>query len=428
MTGTVRLYEKYAFYLFILGVSLTALGPAAHYIGVGIAFLLIVYGRLRYRDKMWRMPGTVYDFRVLAVTSAALIWSMTANALSAPSFYMFGKSASVSLEFLITILLTLRLLGLDAARDRFMKIFILANIVLSLTVVARVLFGVDMPNGALSNGNVIGVYSLLLLPVFCAYAFYGDTRAAGKYFLPALGLAIVAVSFSSGAWIAAFVECVVLAVCVIMNRRPFFCAKKILAAIVCIAAVFAVLLSFNENVVVQSFKREFNQLCSVANIEKFTNHRSGIWRSTLYFIGENPIIGYGRDTFEDNYAAKANIFHDRGFINKNDKTIYYHPHNMYLNILYDAGIPAIILFGLSCLMLLKKLALLMKNGSQGQRELMWTILGLTTLFGQFIWGLSNDVFDQRRDIAIIFWTIYSMLIVYPKYNERSASNERAERR
>ena len=120
MTGTVRLYEKYAFYLFILGVSLTALGPAAHYIGVGIAFLLIVYGRLRYRDKMWRMPGTVYDFRVLAVTSAALIWSMTANALSAPSFYMFGKSASVSLEFLITILLTLRLLGSDAARDRFM--------------------------------------------------------------------------------------------------------------------------------------------------------------------------------------------------------------------------------------------------------------------------------------------------------------------
>ena len=423
MTETVRRYEKYALCLFILGVSLTALGPAAHYIGVGLAFLLIVYGRLRYGDKMWRMPGTVYDFRILAVTAAALIWSMAANALSAPSFYMFGKSASVSLEFLITMLLTLRLLGTDDARDRFMKIFIAANIVLSLTVAARVLFRVDMPNGALSNGNVIGVYSLLLLPVFCAYALYGSTRAAAKYFLPALGLAVVALSFSSGAWIAACVEGIVLAVCVLMGRRTSFGAKKILAAAVCIAAVFAALLSFNENVVVQSFKREFNQLCSVSNLERFTNHRSGIWRSTLYFISQKPIIGYGRDTFEDNYAAKADIFREKGFVNKNDKTVYYHPHNMYLNILYDAGIPAIILFGLSCLMVLKKLALLLKNDAPGQRELMWTVLGLTALFGQFVWGLSNDVFDQRRDIAIIFWTIYAVLIIFPKYKETRSYNE-----
>lgn len=423
MTETVRRYEKYALCLFILGVSLTALGPAAHYIGVGLAFLLIVYGRLRYGDKMWRMPGTVYDFRILALTAVALIWSMAANALSAPSFYMFGKSASVSLEFLITILLTLRLLGTDDARDRFMKIFIAANIVLSLTVAARVLFRVDMPNGALSNGNVIGVYSLLLLPVFCAYALYGSTRASAKYFLPALSLAVVALSFSSGAWIAACVEGIVLAVCVLMGRRTSFGAKKILAAAVCIAAVFAALLSFNENVVVQSFKREFNQLCSVANLEKFTNHRSGIWRSTLYFISQKPIIGYGRDTFEDNYAAKADIFREKGFVNKNDKTVYYHPHNMYLNILYDAGIPAIILFGLSCLMVLKKLALLLKNGAPGQRALMWTVLGLTALFGQFVWGLSNDVFDQRRDIAIIFWTIYAVLIIFPKYKETRSYNE-----
>ena len=92
---------------------------------------------------------------------------------------------------------------------------------------------------------------------------------------------------------------------------------------------------------------------------------------------------------------------------------------MYLNILYDAGIPAIILFGASCLMVLKKLALLLKNGAPGQRELIWTVLGLTALFGQFVWGLSNDVFDQRRDIAIIFWTIYAVLIIFPPYQEKN---------
>ena len=42
MTAAVRPYEKYALYFFILGVALTALGPAAHYIGVGVAFLLTV--------------------------------------------------------------------------------------------------------------------------------------------------------------------------------------------------------------------------------------------------------------------------------------------------------------------------------------------------------------------------------------------------
>lgn len=424
MTAAVRPYEKYAFCLFILGVSLTALGPAAHYIGVGLSFLLVLYGRLRYGDKMWRMPETVYDFRILAVTSAALVWSMVANAVSAPSFYMFGKSASVSLEFLITILLTLRLLGTDAARDRFLKIFVAANIVLSLTVIVRVLLGVHMPNGALSNGNVIGVYSLLLLPVFCAYALYGTLHTAVKYLLPVLGLAVVVVSFSSGAWIAAAVEYVVLIVCIAAGRRVSVSVKKIFAVLLCIAAACAAILSFNQAVVVQNFKRELAQLCSVANVEKFTNHRSGIWRSTLYLIGKKPIIGYGRDTFEDNYAANVSIFIEKGLVSKNDR-IYYHPHNMYLNILYDAGIPALILFGISCLMLLKKSVSVLKNDIAGHNELMWTVLGLTMLFGQFAWGLSNDVFDQRRDIAIIFWTVYSVLIIYPKYSETRSSNERA---
>lgn len=425
MTAAVRPYEKYALYFFILGVALTALGPAAHYIGVGVAFLLTVYGRVRYGDKIWRLPGTVYDFRILSVTSAALVWSMTANALSAPSFYMFGKSASVSLEFLVAILLTLRLLCTDDARDKFIKIFAGANVALSLTVVARVLFGLHMPNGALSNGNVIGVYSLLLLPFFCAYALYGTAHIAARYFMAALGFAVVAVSFSSGAWIAAFVECVVLLVCLFVSRQVSFSVKKIIAAAVGVAAVFAVLLSFNENVVVQNFRRELNQLCSVTNLEKFTNHRSGIWRSTLYFIGEKPIIGYGRDTFEDNYAANVEVFREKGFVDKDGRQVYYHPHNMYLNILYDAGIPAIILFGVSCLMLLKKLASLLKNSALEQRELLWTVLGLTALFGQFVWGLSNDVFDQRRDIAIIFWTIYAVLIIYPSYRERCATKIRA---
>lgn len=424
MTAAVRPYEKYAFCLFILGVSLTALGPAAHYIGVGLSFLLVLYGRLRYGDKMWRMPETVYDFRILAVTSAALVWSMVANAVSAPSFYMFGKSASVSLEFLITILLTLRLLGTDVARDRFLKIFVAANIVLSLTVIVRVLFGVHMPNGALSNGNVIGVYSLLLLPVFCAYALYGTLHTAVKYLLPVLGLAVVVVSFSSGAWIAAAVEYVVLIVCIAAGRRVSVSVKKIFAVLLSIAAACAAILSFNQAVVVQNFKRELAQLCSVANVEKFTNHRSGIWRSTLYLIGKKPIIGYGRDTFEDNYAANVSIFIEKGLVSKNDR-IYYHPHNMYLNILYDAGIPALILFGISCLMLLKKSVSVLKNDIAGHNELMWTVLGLTMLFGQFAWGLSNDVFDQRRDIAIIFWTVYSVLIIYPKYSETRSSNERA---
>lgn len=415
MTAAVRPYEKCALYFFILGVALTALGPAAHYIGVGVALLLVVYGRARYGEKIWRLPKTAYDFRIFFITLAALVWSMAANALSAPSLYMFGKSASVSLEFLVTILLTLRLLYADAAIDKFVKIFAASNIVLSLTVIARVLFGINMPNGALSNGNVIGIYALLLLPIFCTYALYGSMHTAVRYFLPSLGFAVIAVSFSSGAWIAAFVECVVLVICIIVSRRVSVGVKKPLAVCLCMAAVCAAMLSFNEAVVVRRFKSEISQLRSVANFEKFTSHRNEIWRSTLYFIREKPIIGYGRDTFEDNYAANVAMFREKGFVNKNNSRVYYHPHNMYLNILYDAGIPALILLGVSCLMLLKKLILLLKGQVLDQRGLMWTVLGITTLFGQFVWGLSNDVFDQRRDIAIIFWTIYAVLIVYPSY-------------
>ncbi len=371
---------------------------------------------------MWRTPRGE-DAKIFCLTAAALLWSIFANAVSAPSFYLFGKSAGVSLEFLLTIMLTLRLLDSDGSRDFFLKCVVGANALISLTVVARVFYGFHALNGAMANGNVIGLYSLLVAPFFFGYALYTPASFISRLVLYSLSAATVFCSFSSGAWIAAVFEIAALLLCFVITRRRFS-PKEILAAVLFIAVAGSLVLLPRQETAVRLMNRELAQLRAVDDPGRFTTHRVGIWRSALYFIGKRPLTGYGRSTFRINYAACENLFIEKGFVAE-DEQLYTHPHNMYLNILYDAGLPAFILFGAALLLLSRKLFLRLRKGGEPSRELMWTVIGAVSVAGQLAWGLSNDVFDQRRDLAVIFWVLYSLLIICPR-GQKTCAESRAE--
>ncbi|MDO5114984.1 MAG: O-antigen ligase family protein [Synergistaceae bacterium] len=410
MTAPKR-YERYALYSFIFAISFTVLGPVVHYTGLGITAILLLYGRVRYKDKFFLTPDNKADIRIYAVTVGALIWSMFANALSATSFYMFGKSATVSLEILITLLFVQRLFNTDAARGKFLRIFIVTNVIIASMWVARFFCGFYMPNKAMQNGNALAVYALLLMPVFYCYAFYSMHNLFVKILLCVSSAAVILISFSAGAWIAAAGQGVALLFCLMMHRKVKLKKVFVVFSLSCvfIAAVFF----SNNNLLISNFRREVAQLSSFTNTSVFTNHRSSAWLSALYFIKEKPIIGYGRATYEDNYREMTTFFRTNGIVDSNNEEVYSHPHNMFLNIVYDAGIPSIIMFACAVFLLLKKLFVLLKAVGLKPKEYMWVSLGIATIIGQLLWGLSNDVFDARRDAAIIFWAIYSILIIYP---------------
>lgn len=65
-----------------------------------------------------------------------------------------------------------------------------------------------------------------------------------------------------------------------------------------------------------------------------------IWKETAKLIEKKPFLGYGPGTLAYNFphndiAAKANLYSYYGWVTK--------PHNMYLNVAYSLGIPALLI-------------------------------------------------------------------------------------
>ncbi len=78
-------YETFAFWIYTLGVAMTAFGPVAHYIGWFLALLSIVYGRIRYNAplavKLERDSRQIIYFLFFF-----LLWSMFAHIPYVDSF------------------------------------------------------------------------------------------------------------------------------------------------------------------------------------------------------------------------------------------------------------------------------------------------------------------------------------------------------
>ena len=53
----------------------------------------------------------------------------------------------------------------------------------------------------------------------------------------------------------------------------------------------------------------------------------------------------------------------------------------------------------------------------------WYMIHLTLLVGMVVYGLTGDVFEARRDLAVIFWTSLGIIRVMPKRNPNDSPDK-----
>ena len=398
-------FEVFAFWCYILGVAFTALGPVVHYTTWGLTLAALVYGRLRYGKPVFILPCGKDSRYIFYILMLFLLWTMFAHVFLMDSFYVWGKGASIPLEFILGLCFAIRLLR--TARDRYLfgMAVVAVNAFFALDVMPRECFVILGFNHALNNGNAVALYGVLLMPFLCCFALWHFRRIYVQFLLCVISALTVFLSFSSGGWLGALFE--VIPFIFFALRQHKLSLRLILPSLIVIMVLLATGDYITNHRILNRFQLELQQDSAYNDMEKLTTNRYYIWKMTALMIKAHPITGWGRDTFDiefkkyyDRYGKQLGAPTDEIFIE---------PHSMYFAWAYAGGFPSLILF--LAAYLLSAIKSFRGAGKEDEYGIPWHLICLLLFIGLAVYGTNGDVFEARRDMGAIFWAAWGLLLV-----------------
>ena len=96
---------------------------------------------------------------------------------------------------------------------------------------------------------------------------------------------------------------------------------------------------------------------------------------------------------------------------RDNNVVHGHAHNMYIELAFSGGLPAMILFMTAFIILFIST---WRGRNVVEEGIPWNLILSVLLAGQLVYCLTGDVFEARRDIAVIFWTSLGIASVLPK--------------
>lgn len=407
-------HEEIARYIFIIAVSFTVFAPAVHYIGFALCLTLLLYGWLRHKQPIFSFGVLGNERGIELLFLAFFVLSAFPHIPAVGDFYSWGRGASVYLEMFLWYMLTIRLFNSSIWRLKYINLFVPVTTLIFCMIIGVSTYGwFSMFHNLRMNINVLGLYAMLALPYIFYYALWRlDRKTIIKYIICVVCLLASFISFSSGAWLAIIVMMpFIIYFALIYNKINI--KKIILCMCICVIAL-AVVNNISKGALFKRFYTEVSQVTALYDMDSLTNGRYSIWCDTITMIERRPFTGYGRDSFD---AEHSRLFEKDSELAK-AKHVFDYAHNMYLELAFAGGIPSALIFCMILIIFLKKC---WNNRNMIENEIPWQAMHLTLLVGMIVYGLSGDVFEARRDIAVIFWTSLGIMRVMLEEQMNEAS-------
>jgi len=204
-----------------------------------------------------------------------------------------------------------------------LKIFVLLCVIHSFYAIVQYFTGIDIVNkGYQKYSRVIGIVghfnSLagilgLVFPVVVSFFYFLERKKVLNLVYSIILLAGIVLTFTRGIWLGTFFAFLVLSF--LFDKRLVF---------------FILLFSILIFLIPQTKKRVLSTF------------ESGNQTTRIYFLKETPklvlkrfVLGYGPDSFRKVFYEHYPDFPEQG---------HFHPHNMYLHILFELGILGLLAF------------------------------------------------------------------------------------
>ncbi len=413
----VAAIERILVNLYAASVCLSPLGPVVHYVLWAICLVLMTFSRIKYGVPFCLKNVDRTGKIVLACWGALSLWTIVAGLLTFHDLESYGSNASIFLEVTFGMYLAARFFACERNRQKLMRLFVWASLLILLGNWLRVMGVIGyFPNRSLQNGNALGLLGILLLPPLVCTAFWRVQNWLLRSIVIAVPCLVIFFSFSSGAWLAAVAGGLVL-----LCRLLKFKKLKISFVLGLLAGLLALGILVDERTggkVMDRFMEEYCQVTAVKDLSSFTTCRDEIWRASLYMIGQRPLTGWAGTKYADLYRHLYNT--QAKTVGLEKQTSGLHPHMTYLYVPFLAGIPGLLIFLISLGLSLKKAVCLFQY--EDSESFPWGTLLFSLFLTVLVYGLTGDILVGRRDISVMFWCFWGVLLALPQRS--SSSDER----
>ena len=184
------------------------------------------------------------------------------------------------------------------------------------------------------------------------------------------------------------------------------CKKNTIITLICISFLSIPVIYIQKNQLF-SDSIDINQYtkCEIA-LNNLSTERYAIWKESLILISKNNYIGYGNGNL--NIAASTLLGNNSRIRVRNITAT----HNIFLQILIDGGIIALLIFFLFLFILLKEVFKILRNNNLFSDEGLPSTLALTALL---LTQLDVGIINYLIITSFIFWS-QSKLILNSKKN------------
>lgn len=252
-------------------------------------------------------------------------------------------------------------------------------------------------SGTFGNPNFLGSYITLILPIFmCLFILNGKKR-----FLVASSIVFWAMlsSLTRSAWVA-FGVYSIIGIIYIIYRKEKVLFKNALILLIVFGIVFVGGDLLSNGRIVGRNKNMLNELKSGMEngiTGEMGSGRIEIWKVTLNQIKMHPLFGTGIDTLKDGIIQDQNEYYVQRAIESG--TYVDKAHNEYLQIAATMGIPALVIYLLFIIFIIKDN---MKNMFKSKIVL---ILSLS-IIGYLVQAFFNI---STIGVAPVFWILLGLI-------------------
>ncbi|MDR0838339.1 MAG: O-antigen ligase family protein [Oscillospiraceae bacterium] len=248
----------------------------------------------------------------------------------------------------------------------------------------------------LGNPNVLAEYLLLVIPFTAAAALSAKKALARLFFLGCLAamLLTMALTFARGGWLGLILAA---AVFLVMLDRRF-----ILLGLVGLVALYFLL----PDVII-------TRLLSIGNLKDgSTSYRLSIWFGTLAMLRDFWLVGIGPGV-----AAFNKVYPIYGY----GAIAAPHSHNLYLQIICDAGVFPLVVFVIFLFSYLRSLASAVAKSKD--RELnYYRIAAVSAALGFLLQGATDYSFYNYR-VALAFWGVTGLGMALSRISEKTEESK-----
>lgn len=350
----------------------------------------LFFEKLRDKNFKWKLDSVGVGFGVFLIfmlISSVFSFSRTKSLMVWGLYFIF-----IGYYFIITN-------AIKTQKQLFsiIKVFVFAGLLVSLYGIMQYIFGWNTSNAwideemfenatmrvysTMGNPNVLGEYLLLAIPLSAFLMLKSSFKSLEKWFwmgtLAANTLCMV-LTQSRGCWIGLFVSVIIFV--------TFYNGKLWgLLPLLFLALPF---------VLPQTL---IDRFLSVGNLEdSSTSYRVFIWLGTLLMLRDFWIggIGMGEGAFRTIYP-----FYSYNSI------IAPHSHNLYLQILTESGISALIIFLAVIIIYLKKTAMIFSKKGKNDFGGILALICVCAVSGFLIQSMFDYTFYNYRMMSMFFMVL-----------------------